>query len=516
MAEPPLGTLSGRLLAGRYRLDHLVATGGMAQVWEATDEVLTRRVAVKLLHPHLAADASFVERFRREAIAAARLAHPSIVSIYDTCTDGEVEAIVMELVNGTTLRKLLDDKKQLEPENAVGIVAEVADALEAAHRTGLVHRDVKPANILLSDDGRVLVADFGIAKAAEGADLTNTGTALGTAKYLAPEQVSGGPVDARADVYSLGVVLYECLCGRPPFVADTEAGTALARLQQPPRKPRELRAGIPKPLEDVMLRALALDPADRYATAGALRTALLAVSRGEVPAPDSTAHTIVPGDGTVAMAAGRDRTPAGGVPLRAPSPPRRPARSRVIPIFLSVLVAAALIVGGILVSGADRGSSGSGGTDSIPANAAAGARISAATAFDPEGDGHEKDNEAANAVDGDPNTAWSTEGYFQRTFGTKSGVGLVLKLDKSTSLAALKITSKANDWAFTVHVADSPKAAIADWGDPIAVKEHTKGPGTTSIDLKGKKGSVVLIWITDVGDEGGGHCYINEAQITAK
>jgi serine/threonine-protein kinase len=508
--------VSGRLLAGRYRLEHLVATGGMAQVWEATDEVLTRRVAVKLLHPHLAADASFVERFRREAIAAARLAHPSIVSIYDTCTDGEVEAIVMEMVKGTTLRTLLDDKKQLEPENAVGIVAEVADALEAAHRTGLVHRDVKPANILLSDDGRVLVADFGIAKAAEGADLTNTGTALGTAKYLAPEQVSGGPVDARADVYSLGVVLYECLCGRPPFIADTEAATALARLQQPPRKPRELRAGIPKPLEDVVLRALALDPADRYATAGALRSALLAVSRGEVPAPDSTVHAVIPGDGTIAMAAGRDRTPAGGVPVRATPPPRRPARSRVIPIFLAVLVAAALIIGGILVSGADHRSSSGSGTDTNPANAGAGVPIVSATAFDPEGDGHEKDNEAANAVDGDPNTAWSTEGYFQRTFGTKSGVGLILKLEKSTSLASLKITSKANDWAFAVFVADGSKASVAEWGDPVASKEHTKGPGTTSIDLKGKKGSTVLIWITDVGDGNGGHGYINEAQITAK
>jgi eukaryotic-like serine/threonine-protein kinase len=514
--EPPLGSLTGRLLAGRYRLDHLIATGGMAQVWEATDEVLTRRVAVKLLHPHLAADSSFVERFRREAIAAARLAHPSIVSIYDTCTDGEVEAIVMELVKGTTLRKLLDDKKQLEPENAVGIVAEVADALEAAHRTGLVHRDVKPANILLSDDGRVLVADFGIAKAAEGADLTHTGTALGTAKYLAPEQVLGQPVDARADVYALGVVLYECLCGRPPFVADTEAGTALARLQQAPRRPRELRAGIPKPLEDVVLRALAREPGDRYATAGVLRTALLAVSRGEIPVPDVATHTSVPGDSTVAVAPARDRTPAGGVPLRAAPPPRRPARSRVVPIFLALLIAAALIVGGILVSGADRSPSGTDSTNTIPANAGAGVRIAAATPFDPEGDGHEKDNEASNAIDGDPNTAWSTEGYFQRTFGTKSGVGLVLTLETSATLASLKVTSKANDWAFGIYVADSPKASLAEWGEPVATKEHTKGPGTTTSDLKGKKGSAVLIWITDVGDEATGHCYINEAQITAK
>ena len=226
--RPSLDSLTGRIIGGRYRLDRLIATGGMAQVWEATDETLARKVAVKLLHPHLAADESFVERFRREAVAAARLSHAAIVSIYDTCSDGDVEAIVMELVHGSTLRDYLNEHGPLEPGQAVAILAEVADALDTAHRGGVVHRDIKPANILLSTDGRVLVADFGIAKA--GTDLTATNTTLGTAKYLAPEQVEGGAVDARTDVYALGVVLYEALCGRAPFVADTEAATALARL----------------------------------------------------------------------------------------------------------------------------------------------------------------------------------------------------------------------------------------------------------------------------------------------
>ncbi len=190
----------------------------MAEVWEAVDEVLTRPVAVKILLPHLAADKAFVARFRREAISAARLSDPHIVSIYDTCSEGDVEAIVMELVRGATLRQLLDDQGHLHPNRAVEIAVQVADALEHAHRNGLVHRDVKPGNILLSDDGRVLVADFGIAKAAEGgADLTEVGQVVGTAKYLSPEQVEGTPLDARSDVYAVGVVLYEMLCGRPPF-----------------------------------------------------------------------------------------------------------------------------------------------------------------------------------------------------------------------------------------------------------------------------------------------------------
>ncbi len=220
----------------------LVASGGMAQVWQGTDEVLRRKVAVKLLHPHLAADGSFVVRFRKEAVAAARLAHPGIVSIYDTCSEDGTEAIVMELVPGQTLRERLDDPAPIDPWQAAGLAAQVAEALEAAHRAGLVHRDIKPANVLLAGDGRVKVADFGIAKAVEEADLTQPGLMVGTAKYVAPEQVEGKPVDPRTDIYSLGVVLYEMLCGRPPFVADTDAATALARLQRDALRPRQVRA----------------------------------------------------------------------------------------------------------------------------------------------------------------------------------------------------------------------------------------------------------------------------------
>ncbi|HEY4378410.1 MAG TPA: serine/threonine-protein kinase, partial [Acidimicrobiales bacterium] len=253
---PPIGDLSGLLLAGRYRLTGRIASGGMAQVWEANDEILARHVAVKILHPHLAADESFVRRFRAEAVAAARLAHPSIVSIYDTFADQGVEAIVMELVRGTTLRARLDERGALDVGEVLAIGAQVADALNDAHHHGLVHRDVKPANILLSSDGRVLVADFGIAKAAEGGDHTSEGLMVGTAKYVAPEQVEGKPVDGRTDLYALGVVLYEALCGRPPFVADTDAATALARLHTPPLRLRQMRAGIPKPVEDVVLKAL--------------------------------------------------------------------------------------------------------------------------------------------------------------------------------------------------------------------------------------------------------------------
>ena len=224
MAEPPPSPATersdraGSLLAGRYRFERRLAVGGMAEVWEAHDQVLDRPVAIKVLHPHLAGDQNFVERFRREAIAAARLTHPSIVAIYDTHSSDGDEAIVMELVRGMSLRRHLDDEGRLGPAEAVQIAARVAEALETAHRAGLVHRDIKPANILLTDDERVMVADFGIAKVTD-ADHTTEGTVLGTAKYLAPEQVQGNPVDARTDLYSLGIVLYEMVCGRVPFAA---------------------------------------------------------------------------------------------------------------------------------------------------------------------------------------------------------------------------------------------------------------------------------------------------------
>ncbi len=185
---PQQGPLEGRLLADRYHLTHLIASGGMAQVWEAVDQTLGRSVAVKLLHPHLAADPAFVERFRREAIAAARLSDPSIVAIYDTCSSDGMEAIVMELVRGSTLRDRIDDRdNELDPATIATIVSQVAGALEVAHQAGLVHRDIKPANILLCEDQRVKVADFGIAKLPEGADITQKGTFVGTVRYLAPE-----------------------------------------------------------------------------------------------------------------------------------------------------------------------------------------------------------------------------------------------------------------------------------------------------------------------------------------
>jgi eukaryotic-like serine/threonine-protein kinase len=519
---------TGRVLAGRYRLDHLIASGGMAQVWEATDEVLARRVAVKVLHPHLAADEKFVARFRREAVAVARLAHPSIVSIYDTCSDDGIEAIVMELVRGTTLRRELDrrDDRIVEPGEAVGIISQVADALDVAHRAGVVHRDIKPANILLSEDGRVMVADFGIAKAAEEVDLTQAGTTLGTAKYLAPEQVEGQPVDARADVYALGVVLYELLCGRAPFVADTEAATALARLQREPLRPRQLRAGVPREIEEVVLRAMARRPEDRYSTGGDLRDALQAAARGDSveprtpppPPPAPLPTGVTPG-------VRNDGAPAWPRPAAATiTPPPAPRfsqteRSWLVPTVVIVIIAVGLGVAGVLVSRTeaarellDRLDDGGALLDEAePAPAV----LAGAQAFDPQGDGTESDGEASLAVDGDASTFWETEGYnTRRLSGLKEGVGLVVSLAEATELDQLRITSPSNDWSARIFVAEEAGDSLGDWGEPIATQEAIPA-GDVVFDLGGTRAAHVLIWITDLGDEPPRvHTRVAEVQVT--
>ncbi len=244
-------TSPGRVLGGRYRLVSPIARGGMATVWVADDPVLSRRVAVKILREDLAADEGTRARFRHEAVAAARLSHPNIVSTYDTGDDDGIAYIVMELIDGPTLRHLIDEHGGLPVADVIRIGKQVADALDAAHRAGLVHRDVKPANVLVPPAGPVKVTDFGIAKAAGAADLTRTGTVMGTARYLSPEQVNGRPTDPRTDVYALGLLIYEALCGHPPFGGDTEIATAMARLTTTAPAVRAERPEVSQALDDV-------------------------------------------------------------------------------------------------------------------------------------------------------------------------------------------------------------------------------------------------------------------------
>ena len=495
----------GRLLAGRYQLGTIIASGGMAQVWQGTDEVLRRQVAVKVLHPHLAADATFVARFRQEAVAAARLAHPGIVAIYDTCSEGGLEAIVMELVSGPTLRQRLDDPAPIDPWQAAGLAAQVAEALAAAHHAGLVHRDIKPANVLLCGDGRVKVADFGIAKAVTDADLTQPGLMIGTAKYLAPEQVRGETVDPRTDIYSLGIVLYEMLCGRPPFTADTDAATALARLHRDPLKPRQVRAGVPKVLEDIVCRAMSREPSGRYDSAADLRAALLAAGATPFPAADLTVASIGIASGHTTTAP-RPPTSQGPPAITRTPSFRQTERSWFVPTALVVVVALALGIAGLLLGRSGVGTVFDGVRDAIGGQSGGTPKalaLTGAVAFDPSGDGRENNELADNIRDGNPTTSWRTEGYNHRDITRlKAGVGIMLTLGSAASLDSLELQSPTNDWSVAIYVADAPGDNLAAWGAPVATSDGLPS-GTNTIDLQGARGAAVLVWILDRGDAPG-------------
>ncbi|MGB8178855.1 MAG: Stk1 family PASTA domain-containing Ser/Thr kinase [Acidimicrobiales bacterium] len=271
-----------RLYSNRYQVTHLIARGGMAIVYRAQDTLLNRAVALKILYPELSEDPLFVERFRREAQAAANLSHPNIVPVFDWGEDGGTYFIVMELVDGTSLAEMLRGGATLTPARSAQIVAQVAAALGYAHRSGVVHRDVKPGNILITRDGQVKVTDFGIAQAVSSEDhLAEAGSVMGTATYFSPEQAEGAAVDGRSDVYSLGVVLYEMLVGRPPFIGDTpvEVSSQHVRSTVPPLS--QFSSSVPHDLEAIVMEALSKSPSNRYQSADELRADLIRFSEGQ-------------------------------------------------------------------------------------------------------------------------------------------------------------------------------------------------------------------------------------------
>jgi beta-lactam-binding protein with PASTA domain/tRNA A-37 threonylcarbamoyl transferase component Bud32 len=306
-----------RLLGGRYELDGIVGRGGMAEVFRARDIRLDRVVAVKTLREDLARDATFQARFRREAQSAASLNHPSIVAVYDTGEDASgpshVPYIVMEYVDGRTLRDLLRDDRRLLPERALEITDGVLRALDYSHRSGIIHRDIKPGNVMLTRTGEVKVMDFGIARAVSDAQATMTQTAqvIGTAQYLSPEQARGERVDARSDLYSAGCLLYELLTGRPPFLGDSPVAIAYQHVRENPVPPSQLDPEIPPWADSIVLRAMAKDPAQRYQSAADMRTDIQrALSGVPVAAPRTMGYATtqrMAGPGGATMAAGPTR-----------------------------------------------------------------------------------------------------------------------------------------------------------------------------------------------------------------
>jgi eukaryotic-like serine/threonine-protein kinase len=345
----------GRSLDARYRVDALIARGGMASVYLATDTRLERRVAVKVIHPHLADDPALAARFEHEARAAARLSHPDVVSVYDQGTDGAHAFLVMEYVPGATLRDVLRDRGRLELEEAFAVMDHVLAALAAAHEAGLVHRDVKPENVLLTADGRVKVADFGLARAVAGTTVTTNGSVLmGTAAYLPPEQVEHGISDARTDVYSAGVMLFELLTGAPPFKAENTYALLRRHVEEDIPAPSSRSRGIPAEVDELVLAATARDPNRRLGDAAILHTALLRTRErlglhGRVPmlpVATTTRLGVARFDATTTVGVAPPATP-NGVTAQLPDEPPPARRRRRWPVLLAaLLVAIALAVAG--------------------------------------------------------------------------------------------------------------------------------------------------------------------------
>jgi serine/threonine-protein kinase len=537
-APPPSQAPVGELLADRYQLERRIGQGGMAEVWVATDVDLDRKVAVKWLKTNLATDPVVAERFRREAIAVARLSHPNIVGVHDVFVHQGRQAVVMQLVDGKSLRQLLDSQRRLGPELTIHIGAAMAGALDEAHRAGFVHRDVKPGNILVTSDGRVLLTDFGIAKGLQPGDedLTSDNVMMGTAKYLSPEQVRGRRLDGRADIYSLGLVLYECLAGRVPFLGETDADTALARLQRDPTDLGHLRPTLPIGLVNLIHKTLARNPAHRPQTGSDLRVALLAVDTSP-PHIDGTpaeppprianpptralgAGPGIPGDphvsGAVPVTEHRPRgddTPPAPTPIRGT--PARQDEQRWTPslVLVGALLVAALVVSGILFVGVNRGDRADdfssdtvvpeatgATTDDTTAAAPTAVRVATVQAWDPDGDnGSENDAQAGLALaDGSSSTAWATECYQDRFLGGKRGVGLILGLS-TASAGTLSLDTLNGPYQIDVYAATTVGApAELDRWTLVGSTFFADEPGSIEVDVD-VAANHLLVWLKELG-----------------
>ncbi|HEX2044783.1 MAG TPA: protein kinase [Gaiellaceae bacterium] len=483
----------GELVADRYELEELVGEGGMSTVFRARDTVLERRVALKVLHEHHARDPEYVERFRREARAIARLAHPNIVTVIDRGQWRGRQFIVFEHVSGETLKDLVAREGPLPVDRALSLAHQVARALAFAHDAGIVHRDVKPQNVLVDADGAAKVMDFGIARSLDPDDeLTQTGTLLGTSDYISPEQASGARVDERSDQYSLGVLLYELLTGEVPYPGPNLMAVAVRHLRDPVPSVRARRPGVPPRVDAIIGRAMAKRPTDRFPSMEAMTAAL------EASLAEARPLSVPGGDedtGVMAVAEPAEAKPA---------PPRRRERTRPRPVAVLLLLAAAgALVAGLVAAQMGRddpgdeaggGNGGDGSADVV--------RLAAVRDFDPEGDNaSEHPEDVPAATDGDPETFWRTETY---SSFSKSGVGIVLAAPEAVALSRLVVVSGEPGYRARIQAGSREDGPFTDVSEERVVGERT----AFRLDTGGDAYRYYVVWITDPN----GRATVNEVR----
>jgi serine/threonine-protein kinase len=477
----------GELIGGRYEIEELVGAGGMSSVYRARDTVLERRVALKVLHEHFSADPEYVERFRREARAIARLNHPNIVTVIDRGEFGGRQFIVFEHIPGENLKEVVGREGPLPVTQALALTHQIARGLSFAHEHGVVHRDVKPQNVLMDESGTAKVTDFGIARSLEpGEGLTQTGTLLGTSDYIAPEQASGQPVDARTDQYSLGVLLYELLTGEVPYPADSFMAVAMRHLRDPVPSVRERRPDVPARVDEIVGRAMAKRPEDRFPSTEAMIGAIEAALAGEVgdDAGPNGATGVLP----------RRGRPSPPSPEPRPRPRPRQRRRHFSPLLLALLVvgAGALVLGLILAGRDGGGSSAAGAVGRV--------KLTAVKDYDPQGDGSEHPDSVAQATDGDVSTFWTTETY--RSF-SKPGVGLILDAGKEVSIEHLQIVSDEPGFTAEILAGNNANSGFVPFS-----QEQEIGRRTTLELAGGKSYRYYVVWITDPN----GRAHVNEVR----
>ena len=471
----------GEVLSDRYELEELVGTGGMSSVYRAHDRLLERKVALKVLHSQYTDDEEYVERFRREARAVASLSHPNIATVIDRGEHEGRQFIVFEYVDGGSLKQLIERRGAAPVATALELAMQIARGLSFAHQQGLIHRDVKPQNVLMNGDGQAKVTDFGIARSLDVKQgMTQTGTVLGTSDYIAPEQAQGQRVDEHTDVYSLGVVLYEMLLNEVPFPGESFVAIAMRHINEEPPSIREKRPDVPLRVEAAVHRAMAKDPEARFQTMGdfcrELEACLAEVQGTQVIAPPAK-------------------------PRRARRPRRGMSPWPVIVVLVALIaigaVVAYLIVQGIPswgISGVGSGGGSSGGTAAVP-------HLRAVTAYDPFGSppGQEHNAAAPKATDRDPNSYWETESYHSSFVAIgKKGVGLVLDAGKDVQLKQFGFATQTPGFTAVIRGGDSRSGPFPDF-----LSASQTAQSQTQFELHGGKHRYYLLWITSLPPSNG-------------